>query len=89
MGMGTVRVKIPTLNPQTFKGFTLFFLIKFLFNVSNINFIFRLRTGSLDSETVKVNGIDHLEIERFKQEIMTEIRKEFNKMKVDIIEGKH
>jgi hypothetical protein len=34
-----------------------------------------------------MNGIDHFDIDRFKQEIMTEIRKEINKMKIDIIEG--
>lgn len=49
--------------------------------------VIRLRTGSLDSDSTKMNGIDSLDIERFKNDIMIEIRKEFNKMKTEIIDG--
>ncbi|RWS16293.1 Enabled-like protein, partial [Dinothrombium tinctorium] len=45
----------------------------------------RMRTGSLDSGAV--NGIEHIDVERLKQEILSEIRKEINKMKLDIIDG--
>ncbi|RWS30947.1 Enabled-like protein [Leptotrombidium deliense] len=45
----------------------------------------RLRTASLESGTV--NGIEHIDIERLKQEILTEIRKEINKMKMDIVDA--
>lgn len=47
----------------------------------------RMRTGSLD-DGVKINGVDHIDVDRLKQEILSEIRKEMNKMKLDIIEGK-
>ncbi|XP_054152970.1 protein enabled-like [Oppia nitens] len=47
----------------------------------------RQRTGSVDSDPIKVNGIDGLDVERFKNEIMGEIRKEFNKMKLEIIDA--
>ncbi|CAG2113402.1 unnamed protein product [Medioppia subpectinata] len=46
----------------------------------------RQRTGSLDSDP-KLNGIEGLDVERFKNEIMGEIRKEFNKMKLEIIDA--
>lgn len=46
----------------------------------------RYRAGS--DNDCKMNGsVDHLELERFKQEILVEIRKEMNKMKMEIIDG--
>lgn len=45
------------------------------------------RMGSLgDVEAVKVNGVDVLDVDKLKQEIMSEIRREVSKMKQDIIE---
>lgn len=45
------------------------------------------RMGSLgDVETVKVNGVDALDVDKLKQEIMSEIRREVSKMKQDIID---
>lgn len=49
-------------------------------------FNYRLRTGSLDSG--QVNGIDLIEIERLKQDIIAEVRKEIHKAKLEIIDGK-
>lgn len=46
------------------------------------------RMGSLgDVEAVKVNGVDVLDVDKLKQEIMSEIRREVSKMKQDIIEA--
>ena len=44
----------------------------------------RIRSGS---DTNSINGIDHADVERLKQEILIEIRKEVQKMKLDIIDG--
>lgn len=35
-----------------------------------------------------MNGLEQADVERLKQEILSEIRKEVQKMKIDIIEGK-
>ncbi|CAN7975433.1 unnamed protein product [Ixodes persulcatus] len=46
------------------------------------------RIGSLgDTEGLKVNGVDAFDVDKLKQEIMTEIRREVSKMKQDIIEA--
>ncbi|XP_054928743.1 uncharacterized protein ena isoform X4 [Dermacentor andersoni] len=46
------------------------------------------RIGSLgDTDVMKVNGVDVLDMDKLKQEIMSEIRREVSKMKQDIIEG--
>ncbi|CAN8000522.1 unnamed protein product, partial [Ixodes hexagonus] len=46
------------------------------------------RIGSLgDMENLKVNGVDAFDVDKLKQEIMSEIRREVSKMKQDIIEG--
>ncbi|CAG2167722.1 unnamed protein product [Oppiella nova] len=54
---------------------------------NNSDSMHRIRTGSLDSEPVKLNGIEGLDVEKFKNEILGEIRKEFNKMKLEIIDA--
>lgn len=46
------------------------------------------RIGSLgDTDTMKVNGVDGLDVDKLKQEILSEIRREVNKMKQDIIDA--
>lgn len=46
------------------------------------------RIGSLgDTDVVKVNGVDALDVDKLKQEIMSEIRREVSKMKQEIIEA--
>lgn len=46
------------------------------------------RIGSLgDVDAVKVNGVDVLDVDKLKQEIMCEIRREVSKMKQEIIEA--
>ncbi|XP_037575855.1 protein enabled isoform X4 [Dermacentor silvarum] len=46
------------------------------------------RIGSLgDTDVMKVNGVDVLDMDKLKQEIMSEIRREVSKMKQDIIEA--
>lgn len=57
-----------------------------LYLSSNTAF-YRIKSGSLDNSSTQVNGIDSLDVERLKNEIMIEIRKEFNKMKLEIIDG--
>ena len=56
-------------------------------NLSNIFYFFLLRNRGSNDDSVKVNGIDHLEFDRLKQDILNEIRKEMNKIKLEIIEG--
>lgn len=46
------------------------------------------RISSLgDTEALKVNGVDVFDVDKLKQEIMAEIRREVSKMKTDIIEA--
>ncbi|XP_075722324.1 ENAH actin regulator enabled isoform X7 [Rhipicephalus microplus] len=46
------------------------------------------RIGSLgDADVMKVNGVDLLDMDKLKQEIMSEIRREVSKMKQEIIEA--
>lgn len=46
------------------------------------------RIGSLgDTDVMKVNGVDVLDMDKLKQEIMSEIRREVSKMKQEIIEA--
>lgn len=46
------------------------------------------RIGSLgDTDVMKVNGVDTLDMDKLKQEIMSEIRREVSKMKQEIIEA--
>ncbi|XP_064484419.1 vasodilator-stimulated phosphoprotein-like isoform X8 [Ornithodoros turicata] len=46
------------------------------------------RIGSLgDIESLRVNGVEPLDLEKFKNELLNEFRKEANKLKQDIIEA--
>lgn len=47
----------------------------------------RGRGGSSDAGNLN-GGLDHADVDRLKQEILTEIRKEVHKMKQEIIDGK-
>lgn len=47
----------------------------------------RQRLGSVGDDNAKTNGFDPFDMEKLKQEIMTDIRKEMTKMKQDIIEA--
>lgn len=48
----------------------------------------RQRFGSISDDSSKTNGIDGcFDMERLKNEILTEMKKEVNKMKQEIIEG--
>ena len=50
------------------------------------NFFLILRRN-FSSDDTKINGVTESDIDRLKQEIMAEIRKELQKLKIDIIEG--
>lgn len=47
----------------------------------------KLRLESLSDSDAMRNGLDGLDVERLKQELMVDIRKEMNKLKLDIIDA--
>lgn len=55
---------------------------KFFFNIIYCHY--RLRTGSADSSSHHVE----FDVEKLKQDIIMEMKKEMNKIKLELIEGK-